>query len=70
MKAVSVTPGRPGPELIAGRPEPPPQAAGALERADPAWLGGLVTRRVPLSSWRQVLTRRAGDVKVVVDLTK
>ena len=33
-------------------------------------LGGLITRRVPLSSWPEVLTRRPGDVKVAVDLTK
>src|SRR5260370_1389647 len=39
-------------------------------RADPAWLGGLISRRVPLSSWQQVLTRQPGDVKVAVDLTK
>jgi hypothetical protein len=37
---------------------------------DPAWLGGLISRRVPLSSWWQVLTRQPGDVKVTVDLTK
>jgi len=46
------------------------QAVEALTRADPAWLGGLITRRVPLSSWQEVLTRQPGDVKVTVDLTK
>ena len=46
------------------------QAVGALARADPAWLGALITRRVPLSAWHQVLTREPGDVKVTVDLTK
>ena len=46
------------------------QAVEALTQADPAWLGGLITRRVPLSSWQEVLTRRPGDVKVTVDLTK
>jgi glucose 1-dehydrogenase len=142
MKAMSVIPGRPGSELIAGLPDPPPadgsvlvegllagielvpelagrlaqagvlcligisssqrrlpvdlnrvaasmvlenavifgtvsaarrhyeQAVEALTRADPAWLGGLITRRVPLSSWQEVLTRQPGDVKVTVDLTK
>lgn len=45
-------------------------AVEALSRADPAWLGGLISRRVPLSSWQQVLTRQPGDVKVTVDLTK
>jgi threonine dehydrogenase-like Zn-dependent dehydrogenase len=46
------------------------QAVGALARADPAWLGGLISRRVPLSSWPQGLAREPGDVKVVVDLTQ
>ena len=46
------------------------QAVGALARADPAWLGGLISRRVPLSGWQQGLARQPGDVKVVVDLTQ
>jgi threonine dehydrogenase-like Zn-dependent dehydrogenase len=46
------------------------QAVEALARADPAWLGGLITRRVPLSSWPRVFAREPGDVKVAVDLTK
>jgi hypothetical protein len=46
------------------------QATRALARADPAWLGALISRRVPLSSWQHVLTRGPGDVKVTVDLTK
>jgi glucose 1-dehydrogenase len=46
------------------------QAVVALARADPAWLGGLISRRVPLSSWPEALTGRPGDVKVIVDLTK
>jgi glucose 1-dehydrogenase len=46
------------------------QAVDALARADPAWLGGLISRRVPLSSWPEALTRQPGDVKVAVDLTK
>jgi len=46
------------------------QAVEALARADPAWLGALISRRVPLSSWQHVLTRQPGDVKVIVDLTK
>jgi len=36
----------------------------------PAWLAGLISRRVPLSSWHRVLTRQPGGVKVAVDLTK
>jgi hypothetical protein len=46
------------------------QAVDALARADQAWLGGLISRRVPLSSWPEALTRQPGDVKVTVDLTK
>ena len=46
------------------------QAVGALARADPAWLRGLISRRVPLSGWQQGLARQPGDVKVVVDLTQ
>ena len=46
------------------------QAVEALSQADPAWLSGLISRRVPLSGWHEVLTRQPGDVKVVVDLTR
>ena len=46
------------------------QATRALAGADPAWLGALISRRVPLSSWQHVLIRGPGDVKVAVDLTK
>ena len=46
------------------------QAVEALARADPAWLRGLISRRVPLSGWQQGLARQPGDVKVVVDLTQ
>ena len=46
------------------------QAAEALGQADPAWLGGLISRRVPLSRWPEGLARKRDDVKVVVDLTK
>jgi glucose 1-dehydrogenase len=46
------------------------QAVAALAQADPAWLGALISRRVPLSSWQHVLTRHPDDVKVTVDLTK
>jgi threonine dehydrogenase-like Zn-dependent dehydrogenase len=44
------------------------QAATALSAADPDWLGGLVSRRVPLESWPEVLTKQDDDVKVVIDL--
>jgi threonine dehydrogenase-like Zn-dependent dehydrogenase len=45
------------------------QAAGALETADPNWLAGLITRRVPLTQWTEALARQPDDIKVVVDLT-
>lgn len=44
-------------------------AATALGDADPAWLAGLITRRVPLASWADALAPRPDDVKVVVELT-
>jgi threonine dehydrogenase-like Zn-dependent dehydrogenase len=44
-------------------------AAQALARADRGWLGGLVTRRVPLVRWEEALRREEDDVKVVVTLT-
>jgi threonine dehydrogenase-like Zn-dependent dehydrogenase len=45
------------------------QAVEALAKADPDWLGDLITRRVPLSNWPDALTRQPDDVKVTVDLT-
>jgi threonine dehydrogenase-like Zn-dependent dehydrogenase len=45
------------------------QAVRALARADPDWLDGLITRRVPLRTWPDALARRPDDVKVTVDLT-
>ena len=45
------------------------QAAQALATADPGWLRGLITRRVPLTSWTEALDRHPEDIKVVVDLT-
>jgi threonine dehydrogenase-like Zn-dependent dehydrogenase len=44
------------------------QAAAALLAADPAWLSRLITRKVPLTQWSDALERRAGDIKVVLDL--
>jgi glucose 1-dehydrogenase len=46
------------------------QAVDALAKADPEWLAGLISRRVPLSSWHDALDRQSDDVKVVVDLTR
>lgn len=43
-------------------------AVDVLQAADPAWLGRLVTRTVPLSDWPSALVREPGDIKVVVDL--
>lgn len=45
------------------------QAVDALAAADPAWLGGMITRRVPLTRWDQALHRQPDDIKVTVDLT-
>jgi threonine dehydrogenase-like Zn-dependent dehydrogenase len=43
-------------------------AVDVLRAADPAWLGRLITRTVPLSNWPSGLVRDASDIKVVVDL--
>ncbi len=45
------------------------QAVDALASADPAWLHGMITRRVPLTRWSEALERQPQDIKVVVDLT-
>jgi hypothetical protein len=42
-------------------------AAEALARADKAWLGRLISRRVKLDDWHAALAREPDDVKVVVD---
>jgi threonine dehydrogenase-like Zn-dependent dehydrogenase len=43
--------------------------AKALAEADKSWLARLITRRVPLSSWRDAYARQPGDVKTVLDFT-
>jgi threonine dehydrogenase-like Zn-dependent dehydrogenase len=43
--------------------------AAALAKADKEWLARLVTRRVPLASWKDAYARQPGDVKVVLDFT-
>jgi hypothetical protein len=43
-------------------------AAAALAAADPDWLDGMVTRRIPLAQAAGALERRPEDVKVVIDL--
>lgn len=45
-------------------------AAEALARADRAWLGRLISRRVPLARWREAFENRDDDVKVVLDFGK
>jgi threonine dehydrogenase-like Zn-dependent dehydrogenase len=44
-------------------------AVDALRRADQAWLGRLITRRVPVEQWTQSLAQQPDDIKVVVDFT-
>jgi len=45
-------------------------AADALARADRNWLARLITRRVPLANFAEGLTKRKGDIKVVIDFTQ
>ena len=44
------------------------QAAEALAKADAGWLTKLVSRKVPLSQYRDALQRQDDDVKVAIDL--
>jgi threonine dehydrogenase-like Zn-dependent dehydrogenase len=41
-------------------------AAEALARAPRSWLDSIITRRVPLSHWREAYEKRPGDVKTVL----
>ncbi len=43
-------------------------AAEALHKADRGWLGGLITRRVPVERWQHALERRMTDVKSIITL--
>jgi threonine dehydrogenase-like Zn-dependent dehydrogenase len=43
-------------------------AAEALVRADQEWLRRLISRRVPLSAWKDAFESLPDDVKVVIDL--
>ncbi len=45
------------------------QASAALAGADRAWLDRLITRRVPLSRWREAFTPRHDDIKVVLEFS-
>jgi len=44
------------------------QGVAALQAADPAWLAGLITRRVPLAEFASALRRADDDIKVVIDV--
>lgn len=44
-------------------------AARALVAADPDWLDGLITRRIPLPNWREAFAGPPDDVKTVIDFT-
>jgi len=41
-------------------------AAAALAQADPGWLAGLITRRVPLAAWEDAYNRNPDDIKTVL----
>lgn len=45
-------------------------AADALAAADQDWLRMIITRRVPLNSWREAFQRGSDDVKTVIDFTR
>lgn len=42
-------------------------AADALAAADPGWLEGLITRRVPVRQWSEALERRPDDIKTIIE---
>lgn len=44
-------------------------AAASLAKGDRSWLSGLITRRVPLTSWQKAFQRMPDDVKVIVDFS-
>ncbi len=45
-------------------------AAAALAKADRQWLSRLITRRVPLTEWRDAFTSRPDDIKVVLQFAE
>ncbi len=76
MRAMTVVPGQKGTAAIEEVRDPGMQvgallvrAAEALATAEPGWLDGLITRRVPVTFWTEALDRQPEDIKVVVDLT-
>ncbi len=42
-------------------------AAAALAKADRAWLGRVITRRVPAARWRDAYEKISGDIKTVLE---
>jgi threonine dehydrogenase-like Zn-dependent dehydrogenase len=46
------------------------RAAQVLADADRAWLGRLITRRVPLDRWNEALEHRPGDIKVIINFSQ
>jgi threonine dehydrogenase-like Zn-dependent dehydrogenase len=44
-------------------------AAKALAQADPRWLAGLITRRVPIGQWADAYARSTDDIKTVLDFS-
>ncbi|WDZ85413.1 glucose 1-dehydrogenase [Micromonospora cathayae] len=45
-------------------------AAAALGRADPDWLGSLITRRVPVEAYPEAYTPTGEDIKVVLEFAR
>jgi threonine dehydrogenase-like Zn-dependent dehydrogenase len=45
-------------------------AAQALATADPQWLAAIITRRLPVESYREAYTPASGDIKVVIDFAE
>ena len=43
------------------------QAADALAKADPNWLGRIIARRVPIEKWSDALQSQPGDVKTIIE---
>ena len=46
------------------------RAGQVLSRADPAWLGRLITRREAPEDFKHALTRQPGDIKVVIQFSE
>jgi threonine dehydrogenase-like Zn-dependent dehydrogenase len=45
-------------------------AVQALMSADRNWLGGLITRRVPVERWSEALEHREGDIKTIIEFSQ